>query len=235
MSEAEHPPCGAVSELVGRFVTDTDLVGTLGWLTDRCTELAGVSGSALSLADRQGTLDVVAASSEAAHGLQQTVEGPAQDCYATGFRIDCPDLDQADARWPGYAAAARRDGVRAVHAFPMPLLERTIGVLTLFLDTVGSLSPEALETGQLLAATAALGVESHQATQHEIRADQLQSALSSRVVIEQAKGVLAERLGLSLAESFEVLRGYARRNGRRLTDVATAVLDGSLVLPTPPR
>ncbi|MEV0790299.1 GAF and ANTAR domain-containing protein [Kribbella sp. NPDC050459] len=234
MSEAEYASCVTVHDLVARFVTDDNLVDALAWLTARCAESPGVTASALMLADRDGALDVVAASSAAARRLQElesrAAEGPAHDSYGSGARVDCPDLTDADNRWPRFAPAARHGDIRAVHAFPMPLPGRTIGSLTMFLSQPGALSDGSLEAGQMLASTAALGVEAHHSTQHETRADQLQGALDSRVLIEQAKGLLAERLGLGLDDAFTVLRQYARNNGRRLADVAAAVLDGTLAL-----
>jgi GAF domain-containing protein len=238
MGETDHSMWDTVRDIVGKFVTDADLNGTLGWLVDRCAEMSGVSASALVLADRYGALEVVAASSEPAREMQEFetlhCEGPAQDSYESGARIDCPDLVGADTRWPRYAPIARRHGVRAVHAFPMPLPGRTIGALTLCLGEVGGLPDDSLKIGQTLVSTAALGVESHRATQSQVLVGQLQTALDSRILIEQAKGLLAERLSITPDDAFDILRRHARSNRGRLTDVATAILDGTLALTTEP-
>lgn len=238
MGETDHSMWDTVPDIVGKFVTDADLNGTLGWLVDRCAEMSGVSASALVLADRYGALEVVAASSEPAREMQEFetlhCEGPAQDSYESGARIDCPDLVGADTRWPRYAPIARRHGVRAVHAFPMPLPGRTIGALTLCLGEVGGLPDDSLKIGQTLVSTAALGVESHRATQSQVLVGQLQTALDSRILIEQAKGLLAERLSITPDDAFDILRRHARSNRGRLTDVATAILDGTLALTTEP-
>ena len=238
MGDTEHPRRDTQPDLVAKFVTDADPIGALAWLVDRCAEMPGVSTSALLLADSRGTLDVVAASSGLARELQEFGtrhgEGPAQDSYDNGSRIDCADLVEADARWPRYAPIARRRGVLAEHAFPLPLPGRTIGAMTLSLSAAGGLPNESLNTVQALANTAALGVESHRATQNEVLVDQLQTALDSRVLIEQAKGLLAERLNIAPSDAFQVLRQHARYHRLRLIDVVTAVLDGTLMLTTEP-
>ncbi|MET9273534.1 GAF and ANTAR domain-containing protein [Kribbella sp. NPDC003557] len=235
MDDVRYQACDTVSDLVARLVTDEDLSGTLAWLTEECARLPGVTASALLLVDRQGTLSVAAASSAPVRRLQEAelrvAEGPAHDSYDRGARVDCLDAFDADRRWPRFAPVARRRGVQAVHAFPLPSPARTIGVLTMFMSEPGGLSDVALVAGQVLASTVALGIESHQAAQLEIRTDQLQTALDSRVLIEQAKGLLSERLGLSLDDAFTVMRRHARNNGERLVGVAAAVLDGTLTLP----
>ena len=235
MDQVRSDAWDTASGLVARFVTDEDLSGTLAWLTDRCARLPGVRASGLVLVDRRGALAVVAASSEPARRLQdaelRVAEGPAHDSYDRGSRVDCLGLFDAERRWPRFAPVVRRQGVQAVHSFPLPLPGRTIGALTLFVSEPGGLFDDSLDAGQMLASTAALGVQSHQAAELETRTDQLQTALDSRVLIEQAKGLLSERLDLSLDDAFTVLRHHARNNGLRLIDVAAAVLDGSLALP----
>ncbi|MFI7063738.1 GAF and ANTAR domain-containing protein [Kribbella sp. NPDC050124] len=223
---------GTVSDLVAKFVTDADLAGTLAWLADRSAQMPGVRATALVLADRDGALDTVAASSAVARELQelerQHQEGPCRDSYDRASRIDCPDLADAEIRWPHYAPSARRLGVRGVHAFPLPMPGRTIGAMALLLDEVAGASSDSLENAQTLANTAALGVDSHRATENDVRVDQLQTALDSRVLIEQAKGLLSERLSLTPDQAFAVLRQHTRSHHLRLRDVAAAVLDGTL-------
>ncbi|MFF0344181.1 ANTAR domain-containing protein [Kribbella sp. NPDC004875] len=234
MNRPDHPGWVTVPDLVARFVADPDLNSTLDWLTEHCAEVPDTRASALLLADGHGALDVAAASSDLARWLpeleSQSHEGPARDSYTTCHRIDGLDLSEADTRWPRYAACARRAGIRSVHAFPLALPGRTIGALTMYFGAPGGLPEDDLEQGQALASTAALGVASCQATQDKARADQLQGALDSRVLIEQAKGLLAERLGITPGEAFGVLRRHARNHQVRLDEVCAAVLDGSLSL-----
>ena len=234
MNRPDHPRWVSVPDLVARFVADPDVGSTLGWLTTHCAEVPGAHASALLLAGHEDVLEVAAVSSDLASWLHElearNLEGPAQDSYATCRRIDCADLSEADTRWPQYAAAARRAGIRAVHVFPLALPGRAIGALAMYFSQPGGLSEDDLGRGQALASTAALGVASGQATQDKARADQLQGALDSRVLIEQAKGLLAERLSIAPREAFGVLRKYARNHQVRLDIVCTAVLDGSLSL-----
>lgn len=234
MGGADRPGWETMADLVARFVVDPDLVGTLAWLVDQCARLLDAAAAGVMMIDAQGGLDVLAASSAPARLLQELekrhFEGPARDSFHAGRRIDCPDLAAADAAWPRFAPVARRHGIAAVHAFPMALPGRTIGAMPVFLADPGGLSAEALETGQVLANLAAIGIGSYRARQSEILAAQLQTALSSRVLIEQAKGLLAERLGIAVDDAFGLMRQHARSNGRKLGDVAAAVLDGQLTL-----
>ena len=237
MGQAD-PIWDQLPDLVARFVADSDLSGTLAWLVDGCTEIFGVRATGLMVTGKDGALGAVSASSESARQLQELeklrFEGPAQDSFRNSRRIDCPDLSEADAHWPGYAPVARTHGVRGVHAFPLPLPGRTVGALTLFLAEVGGLSEETLGSAQVLANTAALGVESHRAMHSEILAEQLQGALHSRILIEQAKGLLAARLNITVDDAFAILRQHARNNCRKLRDVAAAVVDGTLTLTAEP-
>lgn len=235
MDRSEYPIWVTVQELVARFVTDADLSSTLSWLSHRCAQLPGASASALLLADEDDVLVVAASSDHRPEELEGSgLDGPAQASYDQSCRIDCPDLSEAGALWPDYSAAALQAELRAVHAFPLWIPARTIGVLTLYAGEPGGLPDGALETWQALASTAALGITGHQAAQDKVRADQLQVALDSRVLIEQAKGLLAERHGTTPDEAFAVLRKHARSNHRRLVDVCAAVLDGDLTLSQAP-
>ncbi|MER7244049.1 GAF and ANTAR domain-containing protein [Kribbella sp. NPDC000426] len=234
MNRSDHPSWAAVPDLAARFVADPDLNRTLSWLMQRCAELPGVRASALLLAGEEGVLEVAAASSGLARQLHQLesriAEGPSQDSYANSRRIDCADLTEAGPRWPRYAAAALRVEIRAVEAFPLRLPAGPIGALTLCFRQVGERPEDELERAQALADVTALGVAGSRANQDKARADQLQGALDSRVLIEQAKGLLAERLGVSPDEAFTTLRSHARNNHLRLAEVCTSVLDGTLTV-----
>ncbi|HEV8556243.1 MAG TPA: GAF and ANTAR domain-containing protein [Actinophytocola sp.] len=234
MGDTDRRGWDAMADLAARFVAEADLACTLAWLADQCAELLGGTAAGVMVIDAQGALDVAAASSGPARELQELekrhFEGPARDSFHAGRRIDCPDLAEADDRWPRFAPVAQRHGNAALHAFPMALPGRTIGAMTVFLADPGALPGEALETGQTLANLAAIGVGSYRARQNEILAAQLQAALHSRVLIEQAKGLLAERLGIPLDDAFALMRQHARSHGRKLGDIASAVLDGRLIL-----
>ena len=149
------------------------------------------------------------------------------DCFRTARPVAAADLTAAGQLWPQFAAA-REAGFAAVHALPMRLRSQVIGALNLFRATPGALSHEDMRVGQALADVATIGLLQERSTRRsEILHEQLQAALNSRVVIEQAKGKLAERLGLDMDQAFTLLRGYARDRNLRLSDLAQAFIDGS--------
>ena len=139
-----------------------------------------------------------------------------------------PDLAAAGQRWPAFAPAAAGAGFAAVQALPMRLRDEVIGAMNLFMEMPGRLDETGLRVGQALADVATIGLLQERNFRHqEVLAEQLQGALNSRVAIEQAKGVLAERLGLDMGQAFELLRGQARAQNRRLAELAGAVAGGS--------
>ncbi|TDE03136.1 ANTAR domain-containing protein [Jiangella asiatica] len=204
-------------------------------LAPRVVDLLGITACGVALVDHHGTLSVVAASSEKTRLLElfqiQSSEGPSLDCYRTGLPVHEPDLPSAVERWPNFAPAARDAGFSAVHALPLRLRDTVIGTMNLFGSAADALEGEAVALAQAFADVATIGIL-HERTvrEYELVAEQLQSALNSRILIEQAKGVLAERLSLSVDEAFAWLRDNARRHNRKLHDVAAAVVDGSVDL-----
>jgi anti-sigma regulatory factor (Ser/Thr protein kinase) len=211
------------------LIADYDVMEFLHLLTQRCVELLpGVHAAGIIITDQRGGLRVMAASSEPAHLLElfetETDEGPCVECYLRGTPVTDPDLDGRDPRWPRFAARARRDGFRAAHALPVRLRDEVIGVLHLLSARPGPLDDATARTARALANTATLGLLQHRAVEYrQILAEQLQHAVTSRVLIERAKGVIAEHLDLGMAAAFEELRRFARQAGRRLVDVAEAV------------
>lgn len=223
----------AFVQLADTLVDDFDIIEFLDMLAYRCVELLDVETSGLLLADHRGVLTMVAASNERTRLLElfqlQNSEGPCYDCYQTGAVVACPDLMTASERWPRFVPVAHDVGFRSVYAVPMRLREEVIGALNLFSDRAGALEPSSLELGQALADVATIGILHHRLMQRkEIVAGQLQTALNSRVLIEQAKGVLAERLGISIDDAFEVLRDYGRKRNLKILSVAGGVIDRSL-------
>src|SRR6185369_10774502 len=157
----------------------------------------------------------------------QADQGPCLDCFHTGQPVSVPDLPSAG-RWPRFTAAAAEVGFAAVHAMPMRLRSDVIGALNLFDTTPGALDEAKLRIGQALADVATIGLLQNRAIRaRDAVTEQLQTALNSRILIEQAKGILAERLHVDVADAFAVLRNGARRNNRRLSELAQAVVDGS--------
>ena len=222
-------------ELADTLIDDFDVVDFLHQVTTRCAEVLGVAAAGVLLTDQRGALRVMAASTEQSRLLEllqsQTDEGPCPECFRTGKPVVVGDLATATQRWPRFAGEAIRSGFASVHALPMRLRSEVIGAFNLFDTRTGILDPETIRVGQALADVATIGLLQERAIRRrETLAEQLQSALNSRIVIEQAKGVIAERRGLDMDRSFEVLRLTARSGNRRLSDLARAVIDGSVVL-----
>jgi hypothetical protein len=219
-------------ELTDTMVADFDVIDFLHVLTDRSVKLLDVSAAGLLLADARGELRVVAASSEAARLLElfqlQNDQGPCLDCFRTGQPVGAADLDTQAQRWPRFAAAARQSGFAAVQALPMRLRDQVIGALNLFRASPGSFDPGDVRIGQALADVATISLlHERSLRQSDALNEQLQTALNSRVVIEQAKGKLAERLGLDMGQAFVLLRDYARKHNLRLAELAQAFIDGT--------
>jgi transcriptional regulator with GAF, ATPase, and Fis domain len=219
-------------ELTDTMVADFDVIDFLHVLTDRSVKLLDVSAAGLLLADPRGDLRVVAASSEAARLLElfqlQNDEGPCLDCFRTGQPVCAADLDAEAQRWPRFAATAVSSGFAAVQALPMRLRDQVIGALNLFRASPGAFDPGDVRIGQALADVATISLLHERSLRHgDILNEQLQTALNSRVVIEQAKGKLAERLGLDMEQAFRLLRDYARSHNLRLADLAQAFIDGT--------
>ena len=218
-------------ELADTLVADFDVVDFLHGLADHCVQLLAVDAAGLMLADQRGSLRVIASSSEQARLVElfqlQHDQGPCLECFQTGLPVFEADLAAAQ-RWPVFAPAALEAGFVAVQALPMRLRDEVIGAMNLFMRAPGRLDDRGLRVGQALADVATIGLLQERSLRHqEVLAEQLQGALNSRVAIEQAKGVLAERLSLDMEQAFELLRGQARVQSRRLAELATAVATGS--------
>jgi transcriptional regulator with GAF, ATPase, and Fis domain len=219
-------------ELTDTMVADFDVIDFLHVLTDRSVQLLDVSAAGLLLADPRGELQVVAASSEAARLLElfqlQSDQGPCLDCFRSGRPVAAADLGAEAARWPRFAPAARQAGFGAVQALPMRLRDQVIGALNLFRARPGTFGSADVRVGQALADVATISLL-HERSMRRSDAlnEQLQTALNSRVIIEQAKGKLAERLGLDMGQAFNLLRDHARTRNLRLSDLARAFVVGS--------
>lgn len=222
----------AFVEMADTLVDDFDLMDFLHQLTTRCVRLLEVCAAGLLLADQRGTLRTVAASTEATRLLElfqlQTEQGPCLDCFRTGEPVAVLDLSAETTRWPRFVAEARQTGFRSVHALPMRLRDDVIGALNLFGAEPGPLTANTLRLGQALADIATIGLlQARAIRQRDALTEQLQTALNTRILIEQAKGVIAERRQLGIDESFDLLRNAARSHNRRLSDLASAIVDGS--------
>jgi hypothetical protein len=221
------------------MVADFDVIDFLHLLTDRSVALLSALAAGVVLADPRGELRLAAASREEAGLLElfqlQNDQGPCLECFRTGRPVTACDLTGPAQQWPRFADAAARSGFRAVEAVPMRLRDQVIGALNLFRAEPGPLDPAGLRSGQALADVATIGLlHERNVRRGEAVAEQLQTALNSRVIIEQAKGKLAERLSTDMDRAFTMLRDYARNTNQHLTDVARVFVDSTTADFPPP-
>jgi GAF domain-containing protein len=218
----------AVVSLVDSLLDDFDVVDLLTELTERCTELLDVEAAGFLLADPLEQLRLLAATSEQARELElfqlQADEGPCVDCYATGQPVSVADIQREIARWPRFVPAAVEAGFASVHAVPMRAAGIVMGALGLFGTRPGELNEADLLVGQTLTHIACVAILQGHAPTPATVLPQLRSALTSRVIVEQAKGFLREMLDVSVEEAFNLLRSYARANGEHLTDLARRLM-----------
>lgn len=222
-------------ELTDSLVDDFDIIDLLTALADGCVELGLASASGILLSDENGKLRVMAASSERTRLLElfqlQNDEGPCLEAYATGQPVLDADLASAADRWPRFAPEAVAAGFRSVDALPLRLRAAPIGALNLFSSSPGGMSEANRRIARAMGDVAAIAIiQSQMVRESETRALQLQHALNSRVAIEQAKGMVAERLACDMDRAFGVIRSYARSHRRHLTAVAAEIIAGTLSL-----
>jgi GAF domain-containing protein len=225
-------------ELADTLVLGFDGIEFLHTLTERCVQLLDVDAAGILLVDQRGTLNLVAASTEQTRLLElfqlQNQEGPCLDCYHSGQGVACADLTAAPQRWPQFATAARDQGFAAVQAVPMRLREQILGALNLFRCSPDAISADATEIAQSFANVATISVLQVRALRHsEMVTEQLQIALNSRLLIEQAKGILAERRHINLNQAFTLMRTHARDHNRLLSQVAQAIINQNSDIPDP--
>jgi GAF domain-containing protein len=223
--------------LADTLVAEFDVIDFLATLTERIVELLQASEVGLMLAEPQGHLRVMAATTERMRMIDlfelQADEGPCLECFASGEPILNVALepDATEARWPAFTPRARDAGFRTVHALPMRLRDQVIGVANIFHAAPTTISDHDAHLAQALVDAATIGVLQERAVQHGgLLAEQLQHALNSRVAIEQAKGAVAERADVDMTTAFAWLRRYARTHNLRLATVARSVLDRTLAV-----
>ena len=217
-------------EIVDTLVGDFDVIEVLTLLTSRCVELLDAAAAGILLADGDGHLRVIGASTEQIQLLElfqvQNDEGPCLDCFRTGQVVVHSDLD-IPSPWPQFARVCTAAGFASVCAVPLRLNAHTLGCLNMFMSEPGGLTRDDVAIAQALADVASIAIIQDQATRDSaVRENQLQHALSSRIAIEQAKGMIAENSHVDMDEAFSRLRLYARSNNRGLTEVAEALVSG---------
>jgi GAF domain-containing protein len=219
----------AFVKLADTLITDFDVVDLLHWLVAECTRILDTQAGGLLLVDAAGVLQLIASTSEEAQLVEvlqlAAGEGPCLDCFRTGAAITVGDLHAAGARWPEFSAEALKQGFRSVHATPLRLRGQIIGTMNLFSIHPGELAPADIAVAQALADVATIGIlQERTIRSSSIVAKHLQHALTSRILIEQAKGVLAATAGMTMNEAFAALRAYSRNGNLTLATVAGGVI-----------
>ena len=224
-------------QLADTLVADFDIIDMLTMLADRCVELVDADAVGILLADADGNLRVMAASSEQARLLElfqlQNEQGPCVEAFRSRQPVSCTELREALERWPRFTPYAVGAGFKGVYALPLRLRDSTIGAMNLFKTKAGPMPADHVQLAQALADVASVAILQDQAARKtRVRDLQLRNALDSRVIIEQAKGILRERTGIDMAEAFNLIRHHARVSNLQLTGVAEQIVAGTLRLDT---
>lgn len=222
-------------EVADTLVDEFDVIEFLQMLTQRVAGLFDTGQVGLMLADHRDRLTFMAASDESARIMEliqlQHDDGPCLDAFRTARPVINVNLDEAGSQWPQFAPRAAEAGFQSVHAFPLRLRKEVIGAMGVF-GSATELDDADTHIVQSLADVAVIGLLQERAIRHgEALTEQLQGALNSRVIIEQAKGIYAQARGVSPEEAFILIRQYARSSNRRLSDVATTIVTSLPVLP----
>lgn len=216
-------------EVADTLVDDFDLIDFLHHVATNAAEITSSTAVGLMLDDHEGNLRFMAASSEDARLLElfqlQNSEGPCLDAHDTGEEVADIMIEESTERWPVFAPRAIELGLRSAHCFPLRLRDQVIGAMNTFRAEALPMNPEERRVARALADLATIGLMQERALRRaEELTEQLQFALNSRIVIEQAKGAVARTLDVGVDDAFGVLRGYARQHRLRLTDVARDVV-----------
>ena len=235
MSETsrESRVSAAFVKLADTLIADYDVVDLLDTLLLECTQILDCEAGGLLLVDAVGQLQVVASTNEEADFVEfmqvGAGSGPCIDCFTTGTAVTVADIDESGTQWPEFRTAALQKGFRSVLATPMRLRGEVLGTMNLFSTLIGPMNPRDAAIAQALTDVATIGIlQERNIRETGIVAEQLQRALDSRILIEQAKGVLSETASVGMDEAFAMLRGYARNNQLSLRAVAEGVTNRSI-------
>jgi GAF domain-containing protein len=225
----------AFAALADTLVDDYDAVELLQTLVDNCRDLLDVTAAGILLTDADSALEVVASTSEASHLVEvmqlSAQAGPCIDCFETGETVSVPDISESPDKWRAFRDSAARQGFASMLALPMRLRETTIGALNLLRAEAGELNERDVRAAQALADVATIGIlHARSLRESDAVRNQLQRALNSRIVIEQAKGVLSQTHNVSTDEAFNLMRRYARSHGLLLSSVAEQLVARSLTI-----
>jgi GAF domain-containing protein len=217
------------------LTTDFDVVDLLHTLVEQCTEILDITAGGLMLADEGGELQLMASSSESADFVEvmqlAADQGPCIDCFRTGIAVSVPNIQRTDGKWPAFQKAAMQGGFHSAHATPLKLRGTIVGTMNLFGEKRGGLSDRDAALAQALADVATIGIlQERLVREGNILAEQLHAALDSRIVIEQAKGVIAATLSVDMDEAFTLLRAHARNNNLTIRHVAQEIGNRKLIV-----
>jgi GAF domain-containing protein len=223
---------GTLVELADSLVEDFDVIDVLTVLSDRCVEVLDVDSAGVMLVAPSGALQLVASSSETMRDLElfelQANEGPCVDCFVSGIPVTDLELSEVGEHWPRFAQRAMNEGFHSVLALPMHVRERTVGALNMFRTGNGPLPADDVHAAQALADVATIAIVQHQSLLDASTLNsQLNEALNSRIIVEQAKGKVSEAANLDMDCSFQRLRNHARRHNMRLTDLSRHIAEGT--------
>ena len=225
--------------LADTLVTEFDVVDLLHRLVERCTDILDTQAGGLMLVDPTGQLELVASTSEEAELVEifqlAAGEGPCLDCFRTGSPVTVGNIEIDGRSWPTFSTEALKHGFKSVHATPLRLRGQVIGTMNLFSQHIGALAPEDIAVAQALADVATIGIlQERHIRSASVVAEQLQCALGSRTLIEQAKGVLAATMNTTMNDGFTIMRTYARNRNLPLRQVAGDVISGRIDVRNPP-
>jgi transcriptional regulator with GAF, ATPase, and Fis domain len=223
----------ALITVADTLVDDYDLPAFLHELAEAAARLFGAEAAGLLMRDAAGGIEVLAASTADVRGIElfqlQADEGPCLDAISTAAAVHVPDIATEVDRWPRWSRVALGYGVHSVYATPMRLRNETLGALNLFASNTDALAETDLRAVQALADVATIGLLQERGLhRRDLLNEQLQGALDSRVVLEQAKGVIVGRSDLTPDLAFAVLRDHSRRTNTKIAQCARAVIDGQL-------
>jgi GAF domain-containing protein len=235
MAETERPLVKVLASFADTLVSEFDVSELFYRLVDSCTQLADADEAGLLLMDKEGKLGIAAATSESARLVEllqlQASEGPCLDAFRSGEPVQTGPLtsEQAEARWPKFAPMAASAGFDSVVAVPMRLRDTVLGSLNLFRLGPGEATDRDVTSVQILADLATIAIVQDRVVEDARTViDQLQTALDTRVSIEQAKGIIAARSDLDVTTAFERIRSYARSSNSRLSEVSARIISGEL-------
>lgn len=228
-----------MARLADTLVADFDVVDLMQTLVDTCRDQLDTAAAGILLADSEGELEVIASTSEASRlveMMQLSAEaGPCIECFTTGQVVSVPDISEAPSTWDRFRQSAVEQGFASVHAIPMRLRDTTIGTLNLLREHTGELDPRDAVAAQAFADVATIGILHERSIREKtVLAEQLQTALNRRIVIEQAKGVVAHTNQVPVDEAFGLIRGYARSHQLPISQVAARLVDLTLSLAEQP-